>query len=67
MEHFRIFHALGRKTRTVPDSRRIFMGLESDAAGGLDICADANQYIDLQQCLEILKGDLFTLRQTIFL
>jgi hypothetical protein len=22
------------------------MGLDSDAAGGLDICADTNQYID---------------------
>ena len=33
----------GLKTLTAPDSRGIFMGLDSDAAGGIDIYADTNQ------------------------
>ena len=39
----------------MPDSKGIFIGLDSDAAGGIDICADANQYIDLTTMLSNYK------------
>ena len=34
------------------------MGLDSDAAGGIDICADINQYIDFTTMLSNYKGRL---------
>ena len=41
------------------------MGLDSDAAGGIDICADTNQYIDFTtNAFKIQRGDLFTTHQT---
>ena len=34
------------------------MGLDSDAAGGIHICADINQYIDFTTMLSNYKGRL---------
>ena len=34
------------------------MGLDSDAAGGIDICADTNQYMDFITMLNNYKGRL---------
>ena len=34
------------KSVTVPELSGIDMGIDSDAAGGIDICPDTNQYID---------------------
>ena len=42
----------------VPESRGIYMGLGSDAAGGIDICADTNQYMDFITMLNNYKGRL---------
>ena len=42
----------------VPESRGIYMGLDSDAAGGIDICADTNHYIDFTTLLYNYKGRL---------
>ena len=46
----------GLNTLTVPESRRIFRGLDADAAGGIDIFADTNQCIDSTTMLNIYKG-----------
>ena len=46
------------KDVTVPESRGIYLGLDSDAAGGIDICADTNQYIDFTTMLRTYKGRL---------
>ena len=43
---FQNLHASGVKDVTVPKSIGIYLGLDSDAAGGIDICAHTNQYID---------------------
>ena len=49
----------GIESLTVPDSRGIFMGLDSSAAAGFEICADTFYLIDLlQQCLVMTKGRL---------
>ena len=45
----------GLKTLTASESRRIYMGLDSDAASGIDICADTNQYIDITVCSDVCK------------
>ena len=50
-ETFQILNVSGAKDVTVPESRGIYLGLDSDAAGGIDICADTNQYIDLTTML----------------
>ena len=43
---------------TVPESRGIYMGLDSDAAIGIKICADTNQYMDFITMLNNYKGRL---------
>ena len=43
---------------TVPDSRGIYLGLDSNAAGGIDICADTNQYIDFTTMTSNYRGRL---------
>ena len=45
----------GLKSVKVPESRRIYMGLGSDAASGIDICADTNQYIDFTTMIKTYK------------
>ena len=64
---FQNLACIGMTTLTVPASRGIVMGLDSNTAGGIEFCADTNQYINLQLCLVITKGDLFTMRQTMIL
>ena len=49
----------GLETVTVPESRGIFMGLDSDAAGGIDICADTANVLILQHCFFILQGKTY--------
>ena len=44
---FHIIACIGMNSLTIPDSRGIFMGLASNATGGLEICACTNQYIDI--------------------
>ena len=39
---FQHISCTGLKSVTVPESQSIYMGLDSDAAGGIDICADTN-------------------------
>ena len=58
MDHFQNLSATGLKTLTVPESRGIYMGLDSGAAGGIDICADTNQYIVFTTMLKTYKGRL---------
>ena len=36
------------------------MGLDSDATGGIEICADTNQYFDFTTMLNNYNGDLVT-------
>ena len=43
------------KSVTVPELRGIDMGIDSDAAGGIDICPDTNQYIDFTKKLNNCK------------
>ena len=45
MDHFQNLSCTWFKSVTVPESRGIYMGLFSDAAGGIDICVDTNQYM----------------------
>ena len=54
-------------TVTVPESRGIYMGLDSDAAGGIDVCADTNQYTDFTTMLNNYKGRIIKMRQTMIL
>ena len=49
---------IGLKSLTVPESHGIYMGLDSDAAEGIDICADTNQYIDFTTMVKNYKGSL---------
>ena len=49
----------GLNTLPEPESRRIFRGLDADAAGGIDICADTNQYIEFTTMLQIYIERLF--------
>ena len=51
-------YCTGLKSVQVPESRGIYMGLGSDAAGGIDICADTNQYIDCTTMLKTYKWSL---------
>ena len=48
----------GVKDVTVPESRGIYLGMDSDSAGGIDICADTNQYIDFTSMLSNFKWRL---------
>ena len=41
---FQVLACAGLITVTVPESRGIYMVLDSDAAGEIDICPDNNQY-----------------------
>ena len=55
---FQNLSVTGVKDVTVPESRGIYLGLDSDAAGGIDICADTNQYIDFTTMLNNYRGRL---------
>ena len=55
---FQNMSCTGLKALTVPESRGICTGLNSDAGGGIDICADTNQYTDFITMLSNYKGRL---------
>ena len=57
-DYFQSLCVTGLKDVTVPESRGIYMGMGSDAAGGIDICADTNQYIHFTTMLNNYKGRL---------
>ena len=49
---FQNLSCTGLQTLTVTESKGIYMGLDSDAAGGTDVCADTNQYIHFTTLLK---------------
>ena len=55
---FNQLYVSGVKDVTAPSSRGIYLGLDSDAAGGIDICADTNQYIDFTTLNNNYRGRL---------
>ena len=67
VDHFQNLSCTGLKTVVVPESRGIYMGLDSDAAGGIDICADTNQYIVVYNHAELLhRGNYLQFDKQIF-
>ena len=64
---FQNLACIGLNTLMAPDSRGIYMGLDSDAAGGIDICADTNQYIDFTTMLHNYEGRFIYNLKTIIL
>ena len=55
---FNQLYVSGVKDVTAPSSRGLYLGLDSNNDGGIDICADTNQYIDFTTLSNNYRGRL---------